>query len=235
VVSAGNVEQAAAGADARFEDAYGALLNDGSVQFELTAAEKRPEAPEWLRVLGDWIKDALRPVGDFFAWITSFMPEAPYARILLWTMLIVAAIALAWLLVQRLRTGRWQFAFPRRRQAELEEVEEAWTPEQATARAWLEEADALAARGDYAEAVHHLLRRSIEDIDYRRPRLVRPALTSRDLAGAEAIPSQARALFASIVGTVERSLFGGRAVSAGEWDETRAAYAEFVLRKAWKA
>jgi hypothetical protein len=233
-VSAGNVEQAAPTAGAGFQDAYRALRGDRSVQFDLTEADKPPEAPQWLRDLGEWIKDALRPIGDFFEWIGSFMPAAPYARIVLWSVLVAAAAALVWVIVQRLRTGAWELPFRRRVQDPIDESEEAWIPEQGPARAWLEQADALAARGAYAEAVHHLLKRSIEDIDHRRPRLVRPALTSRDLAAADTIPPQARTPFAAIVGSVERSLFGGRPVSAGEWEDTRAAYAEFALRKAWK-
>jgi hypothetical protein len=125
---------------------------------------------------------------------------------------------------------RWR----RRGEAGLE-TEDEWVPDAAPARAWLEEADALAARAQFAEAVHHLLRRSIDDIAWRRPQLVRPALTSRDIAGAESIPAQARALFRPIVAIVERSLFGGRPVSADDWSATRAAYADFALPKAWRS
>src|SRR3546814_12270255 len=53
----------------------------------------------------------------------------------------------------------------------------------------------LAASGHYAEAVHLLLRRSIEEIERRRPHLVRPALTSRDIADSAAIPLDARRVF----------------------------------------
>jgi hypothetical protein len=102
-------------------------------------------------------------------------------------------------------------------------------------RSWLDEADALAAQGKFAEAIHHLLFRSIEDISSRRPNLVRPALTSREIAASRAIPSRAGELFASIARLVERSLFGGRAVGEGDWLEARTAYADFALAKAWRA
>ena len=49
-----------------------------------------------------------------------------------------------------------------------------WAPEEAGARSWLEEADALAREGRFAEAIHHLLFRSVEDICRRRPALVAP-------------------------------------------------------------
>ena len=126
-------------------------------------------------------------------------------------------------------------AAPPRSVAVPVEEEESWAPEAAPARSWLREADALAAQGRYAEAVHHLLFRSIEDIGRRRPRLVRPALTSRELAAAEALPPPARSLFARIAGLVERSLFGGRPVEAGDWTAARSAYADLVLPGTWRA
>jgi hypothetical protein len=203
------------------------------VQFDLAPAPPPPQAPAWLRTLGHWIADLFRPLGRAIDWLTSQMPDAPYARILLWTVLVIAALALAWLLVQRWRTGEWRW--PHWRRAEPEALgEEDWQPAEAPVRAWPEEADALAARGQFAEAVHHLLRRSIDDIAWRRPQLVRPALTSRDIASTDGIPAAARSLFKPIVAIVECSLFGGRPVSAQEWSATREAYAEFALPQAWR-
>jgi hypothetical protein len=163
------------------------------------------------------------------------MPNAPYARILLWTVLALAAAALVWMVYERVRHGEWRL--PRRRAvtAEAGDEEPGWAPEAAPARSWLKEADALAEQGLYAEAVHHLLFRSVEDLSRRRPRLVRPALTSRELAAAEAVPPAARDIFARIARLVERSLFGGRAVDAGDWSNARAAYADFVLPGTWRA
>ena len=231
---AGQTQLPAVASDAQAHQAWRSLRADGAVQFDLTPAPPPPHAPEWLRTLGHWVADVFRPVGRFLAWVTSLMPDAPYARILLWAVLIAAAVALMWLLVQRWRSGEWRVPSWRRRDTEVEAAEE-WMPDATPARAWLEEADALAARGQFAEAVHHLLRRSIDDIAWRRPQLVRPALTSRDIAVAEGIPGEARTLFRPIVAIVERSLFGGRAVSADEWSATRQAYADFALPQAWRA
>jgi hypothetical protein len=227
--------QDSAGAADRFAAAHEALKADSSIQFSLQPAPPPPEPPRWLRATLEWLGDALRPVGRFFQWLGSFMPDAPYARILLWTVLAAAALAFATLVYQRIRHGEWRL--PRRRRAlgiELEAEEESWAPEAAPARSWLREADALAAQGRYAEAVHHLLFRSIEDIGRRRPRLVRPALTSRELAAAEALPPPARSLFARIAGLVEHSLFGGRPVEAADWTAARTAYADLVLPGTWR-
>lgn len=176
----------------------------------------------------------MKPVADFFRWIDSFFPDAPYARILLWFVLAILAAALLWLVYQRLRHGAWQW---RRTPAPAAEplLEEEWAPDHAPARRWLEEADELAAAGRYGEAIHHLLIRSVEDIARRRPTLVKPAVTSRELAAAAALPSGARQLFSGIALLVERSLFAGRPVGRSEWDEARSSYADFALPKAWQA
>ncbi len=119
-------------------------------------------------------------------------------------------------------------------QADEEESED-WHPAAAPARAWLQEADALAARGLFAEAAHHLLLRSVDDLASRRPHLVRPALTSRDLSRAQGVPPAPRQLFAQIAAVVERSLFGGRPVGAEDWTACRAAYANFAQSANWRA
>jgi hypothetical protein len=165
------------------------------------------------------------------------MPSAPYARIFLWLVLAVAALALLAIIFERVRHGQWRLPLRRRAMPAdaADEEEPHWAPDAAPARSWLKEADALAAQGCYAEAVHHLLFRSVEDLSRRRPRLVRPALTSRELAAAEAVPPAARDLFARIARLVERSLFGGRPVGETDWSHARAAYADFVLPGTWRA
>ncbi len=222
----------AAAAD-RLADAHRELLADPSVQFVLQGAPPPEPPPAWLLAFIEWLGDALAPVGRFFAWLGSFLPDAPWARILLWTVLALLAAALLRALAERLRRGEWRLS--RRARAALPPPEPEWAPGAAPARAWLAEADALAAQGRYAEAARHLLFRSVEDIGQRRPELNRPALTSRELAAAPAVPSAARGLFAHIALLVERSLFGGRPVGAEDWGTARAAYAEFALPGAWRA
>lgn len=222
--------------DQDFASAHQALKADPAIQFNLPPAPPPPEPPKWLRELGEWLDKVLKPVERFFDWIGSMMPDAPLARFLLWTVLAIAAAALVTLIYQRLRHGQWRWPWSKGEEAELMPVEEEeWLPEAAPVRSWLEEADALAARGRFGEAIHHLLLRSIEDIARRRPRLVRPALTSRELSSSDGIPSAARELFAAIALLVERSLFGGRDVGRTDWDQARAAYADFALAKAWQA
>ena len=226
-------QETTAQAARRLNAAHDALRRDTGVQFDLRAVDPPPPPPAWLKAVGEWIEWALRPVGRALAWIFGWLPDAPYARALFWVVIAIAAAGLVWLVIDRVRHGRW---WRYRRRADLAATdgeEDVWTPDAAPARAWLREADALAAQGRFAEAIHHLLLRSIDDIAQRRPRLVRPALTARDIAQAEAIPSAARSIFGDIAALVERSLFGGRALAADDWAHARDRYARFALAEAW--
>jgi hypothetical protein len=211
------------------------VRHDSSIQFNLAPAPPPPQPPAWLEALGRWLDKLFEPVGRFLKWLGSFFPDAAYARILLWTVIVLGAAALLWALYNRVRHGEWRLRLPRRASVEELPPDEEWAPEAAGARSWLEEADALARDGRFAEAIHHLLFRSVEDISNRRPALVRPALTSRELAAAQAIPGRARELFAAIARLVERSLFGGWPVSEGDWLQAREAYSDFALPAAWRA
>jgi hypothetical protein len=232
-MSGGSV--AAAGEADRFAQAYRALRADPSVQFNLTPPPAEPKPPSWLKAFFDWLGHVLEPVGRFLKWVGSFFPDAAYARIFLWVVIALGAAALLWVIYGRIRYGEWRLRLPRRTRAEYIQEEEQWAPDEAGARSWLEEADALAREGRFADAVHHLLFRSVEDIAHRRPALVRPALTSRELAAAEGVPGRARELFAGIARLVERSLFGGRPVRERDWLDARQAYSEFALPSAWRA
>lgn len=226
--------KAASGSD-HFAQAYHALRSDPSVQFNYAPPLKPPQPPHWLHAFFHWLGELFTPVGRALKWVGGLLPDAPYAKILLWTVIAVSAAALLWALYNRVRYGEWRIRL--RRSADWREPEQQpeWAPEEASARSWLEEADALAAEGRFAEAIHHLLFRSIEDIRRRRPALVRPALTSRELAGSDGIPGRARSLFAGIAALVERSLFAGRDVDQGDWQDARSAYSDFALATAWRA
>lgn len=196
----------------RFADAHRKLLADDSIQFELSAFQQ-PPPPAWVEALI-----------DFFSAIF------PFLRILFWVAVAAAVVLLAYAIFRRVQDGEWSW---RRKTSASNEVE-SWMPQEAPARALLREADSLAAAGRYGEAAHLLLFRSIEDIDRRRPQLVRPALTSRDIAGAPALPPGPKRSFGDIVMLVERSLFGGHRLGEQDWQACRAAYEDFAFASAWK-
>jgi hypothetical protein len=204
----------ATGDPARFADAHGKLRADSSIQFEFPAFEL-PEMPAWLR----WLGRVLSEGGPVFTGI-------------FWVVLASIALLILYLLFRWIERGG--LSFLKRRRGEAEQVQEAWRPEEAPARALLAEADSLAASGRFSEAVHLLLFRSIEEIDRKRPKFVRPALTSRDIAAAPELPAVPRNAFGRIAMAVERSLFGGRTLDEGDWRGCRAAYEEFAFASEWK-
>lgn len=206
------------GAARAFAEAHRQLLADNSIQFDpplaqLTNVPAGRYAPPNPSVPAPSLADP------------AAAGASPIPQILLWSALAVVLLLLLYWIARRLADAR-------RKPPEGEE-KHGWHPEPAPALVLLGEADALAGEVLYGEAARLLLFRSIEDIDARRPDLLRPALTSRDIAGLPALPSGPRAAFARIAMAVERSLFGRRALGADDWRDCRAAYEEFAFAESW--
>jgi hypothetical protein len=198
----------------RFADAHARVLADPQIQFALPHVVT-PPTPAWLLRLAHALATA---------W--------PVLRIVGLVLMGLAVLALIGLVGMRLLKLRWPWSRADREDTLPEDPE--WRPDAAPARALLAEADALAAAGRFAEAARLLLQRSVEDIMRRRPGLVRPATTSRDLAATPALPAAARSAFAAIGEVVETSLFADRGATAGAWDRARGAYADFALPGHWR-
>jgi hypothetical protein len=76
---------------------------------------------------------------------------------------------------------------------------------------------------------HLLLYRSIEDIEARRPGLLKPSSTSREIGAFQALSERARSAFGVIAGHVEASFFARRPLDRSAWDSSREAYRAFAL------
>lgn len=202
------------GASDAFARAHGALLRGKDLQFEATAAPKPPNVPDWLVAIGK----VLRAL-------------APYLTYVFWGVLILGAAIILYFVARELIVARWPALKPNKGPVLADET---WRPTAAKARTLLEDADRLAAAGRFAEAVHLILFRSIEDIEGKRPDLIKPALTSRDIAQLDGVPERVRRTFSEIARVVERSFFGGRAVGADEFAACRKAYEGFAFAEAWR-
>jgi len=203
----------ASGAD-RIAEAHKRLLADPSLQFSFGDPPKPPpEIPEWAKVLGRLLEAA-----------------APAMKYIFWGGLILVAGLLLFFVVREVIAVRWKRPD---RAATLTYGLAPWRPQPEAARVLLEDADRLAAEGRFEAAAHLLLLRTIDDIRGRRPDLVRPALTSRDIGALSAMPETARPAFALIADVVERSLFGGQRVDAKAFGRCRDAYAAFALPQVW--
>lgn len=131
----------------------------------------------------------------------SLGPLELLVRLLLWTSLAVAVfLAIAWL-VRRLRGAPRDVAVPDVATAAPAEIP-------------IASAEALAARGRWAEAIHSLLLETLSAL--ARAARVTPSLTSREIVERVTLPARAREALTGLVLAVEVSRFGGAA--AGEED-----------------
>jgi hypothetical protein len=194
--------------------AHDALLRHKDLQFDFPRFDL-PEAPGWVTWLAHWFQK-LGPVIEILFWVTG-------------------AIALAVVLYY---VGRYliRMRFPEKLKVQdIRTAMEEWRPTMAQARALLGDADALANEGKYAEAVHLLLLRSIEDFERFRPRVVKRSHTAREIEQLGAMPMTVRAAFAGIMKVVEKSRFGFYEVTREDWVRCRADYERFAFPDAWRS
>ncbi len=164
-------------------------------------------------------------IGGFFHVVGQvFAPIAPALPWLLYALAIAVVVLVLSPVVRLFITTRFERLFQRHHLV----ADEPWRPSRAAVAALLEEIDALAERGEYDEAVHLLLVRSVADINAFRPDLVRPHYSARDILIHPLLPEAARPAFRAIVQWVEKSYFAGLRVGQAGFDACRAAYMDFV-------
>lgn len=198
-----------------FNEAHKHLLADKTIQFSFPIIPKPVEPPTWLFALGRFFGNILSALG-------------PFGFYIFWGLLALLLGFILLLILQQLGYINW-----RRNRTGVAIDEDAPFWDDAPARRLLQEADSLATQGRYEEAAHLLLLRSFEDIQHRRPYLLKPASTARDMARSEGLPTAARETFGTIAHHVEASLFGGARLDEGRWALCRAAYATFIHPKGW--
>ena len=201
-------------AAARDSAAWDSLRADPSIQFAPVPPPPPQVTPDWLLAVGRFLERLLRPLGELMGldW-----------RWLMWTLIALAgagALWLGWTLV----IAPWLA----KRRVKDNPANSEWTPDRAAALALLEDADKLAAAGQYGEAAHLLLQRSVGQIAAVRPGWLSPASTSREISVMQGLSERARQTFATIAQVVERSLFGLRGAGEDDWQVAREAYSEFA-------
>lgn len=194
------------------ERAHAALLRDRKLQFEVQDF-RPPEIPRWL----EWLGEVLRA-------------SMPVLNVLFWIVVGLVAALIVWFIVREIIQSRLGRKKPKREAP----AAPPWRMDEARARILLADADRLAAEGRFAEAAHLLLLKGVEDVQDRRPREIKPALTSREIAALPQLPERARAAFGAIAAVVERSLFGGRPVDQAAWSDCRRSYEALVVAEAWR-
>lgn len=202
---------------------WDALRADGDVQFApVSIPEIPPPKPSWfdnaIRDLFGWLADLLAPLGRLLGASWWWLQWVLVAAVALFALVLLVRVLRDHLAGRAGRTGR---------AAEPEE----WRPDVAASLALLEDADRLAAMGQFDAATRLLLQRSVSHIAAARPDWVEPSSTARELAALPALSDAARAAFGVIAGRVEASLFALSPLARSDWEAARAAYAEFALSR----
>ncbi|MEO1044371.1 MAG: hypothetical protein AAFX04_02905 [Pseudomonadota bacterium] len=199
--------------------AWRGVRDDSSIQFDQPPPPEPPdppfETPEWLKATGESISDAFAGLG---AALTGIWPVLQYVLLAL---LAVGVFALIVYIGSNIIADR--------RKLDDATVDTGWRPDAKAARALLEEADALAAKGEFAEAIRLILWRSIEDITKAEPRAIIPSNTAREISRFTILSDHARNVFTMIAGHVERGIFAGQSLGREAWEEARSAYDSFAI------
>lgn len=197
-----------------FDTAFSQVRGEYDIQFSASFAKQPDPPPQWWEDIQKWLSENLEPLVNFIIRVWPVVSD------ILIGALALGVLALLWVILSPY-IADWH-----ERQAGA--VPD-WTPDRQVARLLLEEADALAAQGRYDEAAHLLLYRSIEDIEARRPELLRPSTTAREIGAFQALSDRARGAFGVIAGHVEASFFARRPLDRSAWDSSREAYRAFAL------
>ncbi len=203
--------------------AHRAYLDNKSLQLERPERALTPPPPP---------QPEIEPPNWLNALIGFFESLAPLLRILFWGVIALTVLGIAWFIIQE--TFGANIGFRRKvGKSKSDDVLIDVRPNADEARSLLEEADALARAGRFAEAVHLLLFRSINDIQKRLDGGVPKSFTAREIGDMEKLPNTARKALGPIIRIVEGSHFGGRAVDQTSWTQARACYEAFAFGSDW--
>ncbi len=142
----------------------------------------------------------------------------------LWGLVIVGGVLLvSWLATELSRFGD---------DAELPADGDAQARLQAAAASILDrplgDADELARRGEYAEAIHTLLLRTLQELVRTTAVRIAPAMTSREVLARVPLLADARTALAGLITAVELTYFGDDPASAADYDRCRQQFHVFA-------
>ncbi len=211
--------------EARLDDLLATYAANEDLQTERPVTEPEPLPEHRPRSRSPFFA----AIGDFFAGLFRFIGSiAGY----------LIAVVIAGVILYGLYLMYGEGLSLRRKQRQAEDAPDVseipdYRPNAEAASALLGDADELAAQGRYAEAVHLLLFRSIDDIRKRRQGGVPKSLTAREIGGLAGLPGAVRSALSPIISIVERSFFGGHPVDAEGWAHARSSYEAFAFGEAW--
>ncbi len=184
-------------------------------------AERKVSRAAPMKVLDEIKPEETKP-SEWWAKIGRIL--GPILRVLGWVLL--SAIVLALIYFAASASGGWRWR--RDETAPPDDNLQSVTFDGRTVKDWLREAEAMAASGRYAEAVHFLLFSSFDDIRRRLNTALRPAWTSREILRDVPMRGSAQSALSLLVDTVESSEFAGAPIGSADFYRCRDSYAQFV-------
>jgi hypothetical protein len=143
--------------------------------------------------------------------------------IVMWGMVIVVAIlGAAWLAAELSRYGG-DAALPADGERAARRIAAGAIIEQP-----LEDADELARRGQFAEAIHTLLLRTLRELARSAAVEVAPASTSREILARVPLLADARSALAGLITAVEITHFGEQPANADDYERCRRQFHVFA-------
>jgi hypothetical protein len=213
-------------APGRIDEAAKRALSDSAIQKELPGlggARSRPRPDPRGGETARRPSDPLPSDSGGAAGVGSF------GKLFLWAIVIVAGVALLFFVLRevlslRLGTGRKRFE-----EADATVVAgAAGTGEGGGPPGLLDEADRLAARGAFGEAIHLILMHSVRRLERAGEQAIGRSLTGREILRRTSITARARELLGTIVGASELAHFGGRPADAAAYARCRQAFERFA-------
>ena len=208
-----------AGTQEKLEDSHRALLADPSYQFDLPVYEPEPPQPP-----PAWLEDVLKFIAQLFDFI---------GPLLKWGLIIAFAALVLFILynvISAIYARRRSLTLRRGGKAKPSDLSNVdLRPDEDMAQNLLEQADALARDGRYNEAVHLLLRSSIQDMQKRIRERIGIAMTAREIGDLGKMPDMSRQALKRIIYQVEISIFGDARLLRDDYRKTREDYVAYAL------
>jgi hypothetical protein len=150
--------------------------------------------------------------------------QSPFASVLMWGLLIAMAVVLVIAVVSELKDSD--------KDPEVADEPDMQRKLSAAADAILEkplgDADELARRGEFAEAIHTLLLRTLQELVRSAAVRVTPSMTSREILTRVPLLADAREAFAGLITAVEITHFGDEPANAVDYQRCREQFHVFA-------
>lgn len=202
------------------EEAHKALSRDPTYQQDLPGSFE-PEPPD----MPNWLEAIFKFIGTIFEALSGIL------GVIFWVVLASIIAYILFCIGRAFYERRNQIAemLSKKETAEEELRNVDFRPDETVAKNFLEEADQLAAAGQFGKAIRLLLQSAIGDIQNHIQKRIGIALTAREVGGLGSMPDISRQALHSIIAAVERNVFAEQSVDENDFQTARKDYERFAF------